>query len=346
MTTNPTLAKTERDPLPDLLKGIAVLMMIQVHLTELFASQEVYDSLFGRISLFFGGVPAAPVFMCTMGWFAMRNKPLLTELKRSLVLLLTAFLLNVSLNLNLLLHIYHGELHADPLSYLFGADILFLASLSLFIVSFLKRIFKDNFWPYLLAAGMVALLTPLLTSPLPAHGVWKYIRPFLADGWAWWSYFPVFPWIAYVFAGMGAAALYRNPPQWKTKVPMPVIVTLLILITAIGAAMGWNTSIHLSQYYHHGGDFFVWSLAVIILWVMLWKRISAFVPELNLLGWLGKNVTAIYFIQWVIIGNLSTWLYKTQSLRALGVWFVTVVLLSISGVLLLRRAGSLLQPKT
>ena len=53
----------------DLLKGMAVLAMIQVHLMELFARQEVYDSLTGKISLFLGGIPAAPVFMAVMGYF-------------------------------------------------------------------------------------------------------------------------------------------------------------------------------------------------------------------------------------------------------------------------------------
>ncbi len=45
----------ERKPLPDVLKGIAVILMIQVHIMELLMLPAVYNSSFGYISLFLGG---------------------------------------------------------------------------------------------------------------------------------------------------------------------------------------------------------------------------------------------------------------------------------------------------
>jgi hypothetical protein len=47
-----------------------VALMIQVHLMELFAQPAVLASWVGKVSLFLGGPPAAPVFMLIMGYYA------------------------------------------------------------------------------------------------------------------------------------------------------------------------------------------------------------------------------------------------------------------------------------
>ncbi|PJB59375.1 MAG: hypothetical protein CO098_03725, partial [Bacteroidetes bacterium CG_4_9_14_3_um_filter_41_19] len=92
---------------PDLLKGMAVILMIQVHLIELFATQEIYDSFFGQLLLFLGGPPAAPVFMAVMGYFlAFSKRGLLFDVKRGFKLIIWGFALNIGLNLNLFFHIY------------------------------------------------------------------------------------------------------------------------------------------------------------------------------------------------------------------------------------------------
>ena len=48
----------------------------------------------------------------------------------------------------------------------------------------------------------------------------------------------------------------------------------------------------------------------------------------NFLSWCGKNVTVIYIIQWLIIGNIATAIYRTQNLLYSELWFVGVVLIS------------------
>ena len=63
------MKKKNRLELPDIVRGLAVVFMVQVHLTELFVTQDIYNSAFGKISLFLGGIPAAPVFMVMMGYF-------------------------------------------------------------------------------------------------------------------------------------------------------------------------------------------------------------------------------------------------------------------------------------
>jgi uncharacterized membrane protein len=65
---------TVRTQTPDLLKGIAVLLMIQVHIIEVFASQTISSSAIGKFLLFLGGPMVAPVFAFFLGYFLMDSK--------------------------------------------------------------------------------------------------------------------------------------------------------------------------------------------------------------------------------------------------------------------------------
>lgn len=326
-----------RNLLPDVLKGLAVILMIQVHINEQFASFEFFNSIGGHVSLFLGGFPAAPVFMLIMGWYAFRLKPLKTEIRRAVKLLIIGLLLNIALNTNLFIHAYSGTIQIDRLAYLFGVDILFLAGLSLLIVSLLKRILHNKWWALMLAAIFVLIITPVVGSDSPTSGLWRYIRPFIADNFAWWSYFPLFPWLAYVLAGMAASSLSVQHPQiWSYSGRRIVKFSVAILFLA-GAYYGWQISTNLHLYYHHNFLFFGW--AIVAAWTLAYclEYLLRIIPGLHILSWVGRNVTTIYIVQWIIIGNLSTWLYRTQSGAALILWFMFITLITMSLVNLIHE---------
>jgi ABC-type iron transport system FetAB permease component len=44
--------------------------------------------------------------------------------------------------------------------------------------------------------------------------------------------------------------------------------------------------------------------------------------------WLGKNVTAVYVVQWLIIGNIATAIYRTQYPFSLILWFLVIITVS------------------
>lgn len=320
----------QRDPLPDLLKGVAVLLMIQVHITELFSTSEFLASLPGRISLFLGGFPAAPVFMVVMGWFAYSVNDLRRITLRAGRLLILGLLLNALLNASLFARVWMGELQVDKLSSLFGADILFLAAFSLLFGGIFRGLARGRWWLLLLASAGVAAVTPLLSSTVPVDGVWRYVRPFVADGYAWWSYFPIFPWMSYGLAGMAAAALsHQNRRVWlimNHRISRGVVFILFVG----GSWVGWQVSTQLDAYYHHHLAFYLWALAAIASWIFIWQKILRIFPEFTALQWVGRKVTAIYVVQWVLVGNLGTWLYRTQSGSALVIWFMLIVLVSFS----------------
>ena len=81
----------------DLARGLAVFFMIAVHTLEVFASPEVINSVFGQIIEFFGGPPAAPVFMTLMGFsFIYSTKSgLKPKLLRGFKIFLAGYLLNI-----------------------------------------------------------------------------------------------------------------------------------------------------------------------------------------------------------------------------------------------------------
>ena len=76
-----------RNRTADLLKGVTVILMVQVHLVELFAQQQIFNSYMGSVLLFLGGPPAPPVFMAVMGYFiAFRNSNISKSILRGLKL--------------------------------------------------------------------------------------------------------------------------------------------------------------------------------------------------------------------------------------------------------------------
>jgi surface polysaccharide O-acyltransferase-like enzyme len=81
----------------DLARGLAVFFMIAVHTLEVFASEEVKNSVFGQIIEFFGGPPAAPVFMTLMGFSFMysRKSELKPRLLRGFKIFLSGYILNI-----------------------------------------------------------------------------------------------------------------------------------------------------------------------------------------------------------------------------------------------------------
>lgn len=338
--------KKKRDPLPDLLKGLAVLLMILVHIAHLFGNPVFQLSFAGRLVLFLGGFPAAPVFMMIMGWFAFASASLRKDIIRGIGLLGLGLLLNIVLNTALLVKIVMGLSDVDPIACILGADILFLAGLSLIMAGVLKKLTKGRWWILVVAATGVAFVAPYLNSSIPTHGIWKYIKPLLADKAAWWSYFPVFPWLAYVLTGMAAAGIRaQSGAIWASLGSIPVKAACGLVFLA-GLPFGWETSTRLPEYYQHSLWFYLWAVSACSTWIFIWQFISYKIPEIHILGWAGRYVTRIYVIQWVIIGNAATWLYQSQSGRAVAFWFAAVTALSIALAHLSLKAGMMARNTT
>ncbi len=317
-----------RQGIPDLLKGTAIILMIQVHIMELFAMPATYDGLAGRISLFMGGAPVAPVFMAVMGYFLYApSKRLSYYYTRGLRLLLVAFLLNIGLNFHLLLKILVGTIRLNPYDYLFGVDILFLAALSIMIIGVLKLVFREHVILYILLALAVAAAEYAQPAHPPAGMVIKYLMAFVWGPMPW-SYFPLLPWLSYPLAGYAFHILEERYNLNANRLPLKRIIAVtatLALLVTIHYAIDVSTA--LQKYYHHSLLFFLWVIVFLTAWGLLFQVVEKHRGNTKIvlwIKWMGRNVTAIYVVQWLIIGNIATAVYKTESAWTLPVWFAAI----------------------
>lgn len=319
-----------REEFADFLKGLAVLLMIQVHLMELFANPATFDGIAGKISLLLGGPPAAPLFMVIMGYFvAKAAKPPAFSLKRAVRLLLTGLFLNIGLNTHLFILIASGKVSQEnPLHYLFGVDILFLAGLSIMLLAVLARIAGRGIAGWLLILSAIFLINHLVPDYQGNNQLMVYLLAFIKSREPW-SYFPLIPWFVYPVTGV---ILYRMEKQYEifsasAKTQLYVgFIALIMLIT--GFKQGISTSADLKAYYHHGFLYFIWATSFLVCWALVWFQLYKRLPDslaVKYMMWAGRKVTSLYVAQWLIIGNIATGLYRTQSPAALAGWFVLIV---------------------
>ncbi len=324
-----------RQPVPDLLKGFAVIAMIQVHIMEQLARPEIMEGPAGKASLFLGGPFAAPVFMAVMGYLAVSSSKKTTgKLFRGLTLILLGFLLNIGLNFSLITAIISGKISADPMPYLFGADILFLAGFSYIIIGLMERLPVGKAFTAMALSAVIVAITPRIGDfPLEL----AYLEAFF-KGPATWSYFPVFPWMAYPLAGYAAGKLVAEKPGILQLRRIYLLVPAAAVIAL--AVPAWKSITDLPSYYHHGFLTYLWMLSFLALWVWLTVQALRFLaqsPSVRFLKWAGRNVTSFYIVQWLIIGNAAFFLGRTQYPVQLLLAFLFVTAASAGLIVLYRK---------
>lgn len=318
----------KRYPLPDLLKGFAVFLIIPVHILELFIDYQGRESLFGKILLFLGGPIAVPVFMMVMGYFiAKGKKPVEKNVFRGVKVFILGVLLNIGLNLNLLLKIKFAEWQFNPLEYIFGVDIFYFAGLSIILLSVIKILRKRQGLFALLLIFAITGYTAFMNEKLMVTDR-NYILPFIGGTYSW-SYFPLFPWLAYPLAGFSYFHFEDKITTFlnQQKIMYVIILSIIFFVVLFYRKSGFVTTINLPDYYHHTFWFSMWAFGIVILWASFWRFLMTIFPKsfaAAFFMWLGKNITIFYVIQWLIIGNIATAIYQTQNLDRFVFWFAGI----------------------
>ncbi len=318
---------------PDGVKGLAVLFMIQVHLMEVFAKEEILKSDLGSFSLFFGGIPAAPVFMVIMGYFlAFGTKNSIDMSKRGIKLFMGGILLNIGLNAHLLFNIFIKNWDVNPWNFIFGVDILPLAGLSIISIALFQKIAKNRYWAYYALAIAISMLSQLFNPQQFESNYLRYILAFFVGGTSW-SYFPLIPWLAYPLLGYGFKLMADTVSikNFDKSIWSKIIFIIIGLLLIITASFGIKISTNLTQYYHHNILFFLWSTTFTSIWIYILFQLNKLAKNslfFKYLKFIGKNVTIVYVFQWLIIGNIGTSLYKTQNIWEWSFWFFITVLTS------------------
>ena len=304
--------------------------MIQAHIAETWIRQDLLLLPVGTVIRQINHIPAAPLFMLLMGYLAVYTRATSAKLLfRGAKVFFWGLLLNIGLNFHYLIKIFSGQWPGQPLQAILGVDILFLAGLSLIVISLIRRM-KHSTWISLLLGFLIAGVSPWVHHYLGQNFQDSYLAAFIGNQ-ASWSYFPLFPWLGYPLAGYAFGRLVASPAFTKLANRAGWTPMLLILpVAALGFVFNWNDLLDLPSFYHHGFSVYCWSLSFNLVLVLLLSRIRK--PQSGYLsGWisfLGRHLTRAYVVQWLIIGNLATFFYQQLGLVSYFAGSIGVILLT------------------
>jgi len=327
----------------DLARGFAILFMVAVHCLETFAdSNTMNESAYGMVTEFFGSFTSATVFMILLGVgiiYSKRAEPL-PLIKRGAGLFALGYILNLARGFFPMLLSWKISGSNEWIPYFmtepFYIDILQFAGIAFVFFGLTKKL---RFGPaaYILSLVLFEVINVLLCR----YGVYfdditDYRNPqfYLAafTGLIWGSSelscFPFLSWIFYPIAGyLFGSCLIKQDERGKKRMYIfliaasaAVFVLLILLLRHFGIDYGWNTD---AAFYHHlaPGNFVFGSCAFLFISIVFF--LGKYMPEIlrkSLSRW-SRNVTGMYFIQWVLIG----WIAVVTDYNQSGV-FITVVL--------------------
>ena len=304
----------------DLARGLAVFFMIAVHTLEVFASEEVKNSVFGQIIEFFGGPPAAPVFMTLMGFSFIysRKSELKPRLLRGFKIFLSGYILNIIrgvLPFALSNYLKMDIIETFPPEQLNGytiltiVDILQFAGIALMIMALIQE-FKINKYVILFSAFLISMLSPFLWGlNLNIPVIDQILELFWGDQPIEFSFienkifFPVFPWLSFPLLGMFLGETMKNTNDQNRTFKYFGIGGFLVLL--IGIAISYNNfEYQFNDYYHSRQGAMLFMCGFVVLWIYITKIAIDKLPTNKLFDLLfkwSKGVTNIYFAQWIII---------------------------------------------
>ena len=302
----------------DLARGLAVLFMILVHVLENYGNDGVYNTIIGKVVEFLGGAPAAPVFMFLMGFFFVypADKGLKVNVVRGLKLMALGYLLSfLRYTLPEALGITHYGGGFDFFSFAWEVDILQFAGFAMILLAFIRHYIP---WTrtWILLSVLIAASSPLLWGIATGNPVVDWLLDLV-----WGSYeevwFPVFPWLAFPLLGMAFSQLIETR-QGSIKVDRRMSVAGAVMLAAGILLTYTDPEYHLGDYYRSGPGAILWMSGFVVVWIFLCELAARKIPEngvFRLLAFWSKNVTVIYFVQWLIIGwGVAIFPYMKESI--------------------------------
>lgn len=298
----------------DLARGVAVFLMIFQHFWILVVSYFFNTPELDNLIYLSATALVAPVFLFLMGTsslFSSRQKPKLIFI-RGLKLITLGYLLSffrfflplVSLEKMGLIKISEIIYRFEAVYYLLQIDILHIAGLSLILLATLKKIkIADKY--YLVVALLIFVISPLLWK-IKLAGLWQLlIDPFF--GASNYVVFPAFPWLSYSLLGFYfGKKLLENEDQEKVFYEFSLKRFKPILIFSV-FWLAVDIVINNHTYANHGLGVGLFISSLIICWLSFLYSNKGIIPSkvVKIFTLLGKNVTTIYVLQWLIIAWLA-----------------------------------------
>ena len=314
----------------DLARGLAIVFMVFQHAVLLFATGQGEGSVLGKIVLLLGGAPAAPVFLFIMGIFLGRpDRKVGRGIRRGLKLIALGYLLN--LLRSTLPSLVAGQqtislqAPASPLASFWAVDILQMAGLSFIFLTLLGKYLPYR-WVWAILAVGIGFVSPLL---------WHWGGP--SGVYALWGnrgdvFFPLFPWVAYPLAGMVySPGSFAAEDRGRAVNRSAIIGTLFFAVGGATFFLPRMAGFDIGRYCRSGPAAQLATVGFILVWLSFCRLLArrwADSPVLRLLGFWSRNVTAVYFVQWVLFGWVVLVFGRNRCATPVAVSVAAVVLLA------------------
>jgi uncharacterized membrane protein len=305
----------------DIARGLAVFFMILVHVQMTFAQENLEDSVFGCIIDFLGGIPAAPVFMFLMGigFLYSRQQSPAYFFKRGIIIFSSAYLLNFlrESSPELLDFLLEGtkESITTAIESFITVDILQFAGLAMLFFALVNRLKISN--KYLAGLGILLPVCAYLLRAVEYNQLFAVSVSGLFWGSNDLAEFPFMVWIFYPIAGYLFANFLMKCKQKKQFYLLNFAGATFLFLLMVGLAFLLDIDLGFAdevEYYHHH----LYASFVFLFFILFWLSILYFsckmIPEkivIHIKRW-SKNVTAIYFIHWIMIGWLGYFFYEKE----------------------------------
>lgn len=295
----------------DLARGFTVLFIPAIHSFMLYSKTSVHTSAVALLLRAIAEGPGGQLFMLIMGIvFTFRKKHTLTAtLKRSLVLLIAGYLLNVlKFVLPYLLHLLPtsviNELQVhDPVSatldLLLINDILHFAAVALLILYVVHRFEYYPEWASLLAV-IIVVMSPVVWESWPAHPPQ--------------TFFPLFPWLAYPLCGM-TIGFYLQKNADRTFFYCGIAGIIFVCVGLVCDKIFPENNVY--GFYRTFPAETLWHIGIVLVILYGWDVLDKHVAGNFLFDcfiYSSRHITSIYIIQWVLI----CWLLPLIGYQTLG----------------------------
>jgi uncharacterized membrane protein len=320
----------------DIARGLAILFMFTQHcmlVHEKTAGEGT--NLLANIFVLLGTAPAAPVFMLIMGVFIGTSRSdFKTNILRGVKIIALGYLLNLlrfSIPLFIVgtagFQLIDGE---TPLSMFLAVDILQLAGLAFIAGSFMKNIINNKIIaPFIIIAIMI--ISPFLWDNFGDSTIFSILWGVNKN-----VYFPFFPWFIYPLLGMYLSKLLLDINKDKRNIKRLVLAGISLVVIGI---LTFDL-FPVGDYHRSGAAIHLLIIGFIFIWLSACWWISNKFSSTNIiirtLVFWSKNVTAIYFIQWVIFG-WSILIFDANKQKAYVAALIGLVVLIITHLLIKKR---------
>ena len=303
----------------DLLRGICLILMVFINFFDEIAEVSILESKQGFYIDFFVTSMVPNVFMTLMGFLLILSNGY--KAKHVFIKALTILFIGLSVNLirvplpqligNRLGITEYGDLLGNAIYHLTMIDIYSFAGYALLAIIPLT-FFKLPCHIYFAFSGLAMLAASfgeeiLDWLPLDLEFIFSYL--FIGEPRN--VYFPLFPWLAYIFLGIGLGLFYL---QHGKKLLYKVLAISGPVLLGIGYTIfkshhdfdkGFSM---LHDFYQHDYTVGIYLLGMAMLLIFL---AEVFLPKLpqwlkNHLAFTSRNIMKFYFFSWVYTGWFVT----------------------------------------